>query len=134
LNAAIIYGCNDIALRISPDQLTAAVEQVRPEAPLLGPFTLGLLGICTSWPAPEAALGGVKATGAAPMLITAAVDDPVAPYAAARSLAGQLGSATLISWQSGEHGTYPESPCITAAVDNYLLNRTVPAVGSLCPP
>jgi pimeloyl-ACP methyl ester carboxylesterase len=134
LNAAIIYGCNDTALRISPDQLTAAVDQVRPDAPLLGPFTVGLLGVCTSWPAPEAALGAVKATGAAPILITAAVDDPVAPYAAVRSLAGQLGSATLISWQSGQHGSYPESSCVTAAVDGYLLSGDLPAVGSLCPP
>ena len=134
LNASIIYGCNDTTLRISPEQLAAAVDQVRPEAPLLGPFTIGLLGVCTSWPAPEAALGAVKATGAAPILITAAVDDPVAPYAAVRSLTGQLGSATLISWQSGQHGSYPESPCVTAAVDSYLLGGELPAVGSLCPP
>jgi len=134
LNAAIIYGCNDTAMRISNDQMSAAVEQVRPDAPLLGPYTVGLLGICASWPAPEAALGAVKATGAAPILVTASVNDPVAPYQAVRSLAGQLGSATVISWQSGRHGSYPASTCITAAVDNYLLKGELPAVGSLCPP
>jgi hypothetical protein len=134
LNAAIIYGCNDTAMRISNDQMSAAVEQVGPDAPLLGPYTVGLLGICASWPAPEAALGAVKATGAAPILVTASVNDPVAPYQAVRSLAGQLGSATLISWQSGRHGSYPASTCITAAVDNYLLKGELPAVGSLCPP
>ena len=40
------------------------------------------------------------------MLVLGAVDDPVAPYDAVRSLAGQLGSASLASWQSGQHGSY----------------------------
>ena len=134
LNAAVIYGCNDSALRMSPEQMTAAVETIRPQAPLLGPFTVGLVGVCRSWPAPEAALGAVKATGAAPILVAGAVDDPVAPHDAVRSLAGQLGSATLISWQSGHHGSYPASSCVTAAVDAYLLRGQLPSVGSLCPP
>ena len=114
--------------------MSAAVETIRPQAPLLGPYTVGLVGLCSSWPAPEAALGAVKATGAAPILVVGAVDDPVAPYEAVRSLAGQLGSATLISWQSGQHGSYPDSPCVTAAVDAYLLSGELPAVGTLCPP
>ena len=134
LNAAIIYGCNDNAERISPEQMSAAVASVKPQAPMFGPYTVGLVGICTSWPAPESALGAVKATGAAPILVAGAVQDPQAPYQAVRSLAGQLGSATLISWQSGQHGSYPQSPCVTAAVDAYLLKGTLPAVGSLCPP
>jgi pimeloyl-ACP methyl ester carboxylesterase len=134
LGAAIIYACNDAALRISPDLLSAAVEKIRPQAPLLGPYALGLVAVCSSWPAPENALGAVKATGAAPILLTAAVDDPAAPYGSVQSLAGQLGSARLISWQSGQHGSYPGSSCITTAVDNYLLQGDLPAVGSLCPP
>ena len=134
LGASILYGCNDTALRISPAQLSEAVEAVRPTAPLFGPFTVGLTGICSSWPAPEVALGAVTGTGAAPILVAAAVDDPVAPYSAVRSLSGQLGSTTLISWQSGQHGSYPASPCVTAAVDSYLLSGELPAVGTLCPP
>ncbi|MEP6562464.1 MAG: alpha/beta hydrolase, partial [Nakamurella sp.] len=134
LGAAIVYACNDTGLRMSPDQLSAAVEKVRPQAPLFGPYTLGLVGVCSSWPAPENALGAVKASGAAPILLTAAVDDPVSPYGSVQSLAGQLGSARLISWQSGHHGTYPDSSCITSAVDSYLLQGKLPPVGSLCPP
>ena len=134
LGASILYGCNDTALRISPEQMGEAVDVVRPAAPLFGPFTVGLTAVCSSWPAPEVALGAVTATGAAPILVAAAVDDPVAPYSAVRSLSGQLGSTTLISWQSGHHGSYPASPCVTAAVDSYLLSGELPAVGTLCPP
>jgi hypothetical protein len=76
----------------------------------------------------------VKAAGAAPILVAGAVDDPESPYSAVRSLAGQLESATLISWQSGQHGSYPDSPCVTSAVDAYLVSGTLPAIGTLCPP
>ncbi len=95
LDAAIIYALQRQPRCGSPrTRLSAAVEKVRPQAPLLGPYTLGLVGVCSSWPAPENALGAVKATGAAPILVLGAVDDPVAPYASVQSLAGQLGSAT----------------------------------------
>jgi hypothetical protein len=134
LGSALIYGCNDSALRMSPDQMTTAVAAIAPQAPILGPYTVGLVGLCSSWPAPEAALGAVKATGAAPILVAGAVADPAAPYGAVRSLAGQLDSATLISWQSGQHGSYPDSACVSAAVDAYLLSGQLPAVGTLCPP
>ena len=134
LNPALIYACNDTTVRLTPDQLAAAVQDVRPQAPLFGPYTLGLLGLCGSWPAPENALGGVKANGAPPILVVGAVDDPVAPYEAVRALSGQLSSATLVTWQSGRHGSYPASSCVAAAVDGYLLQGQMPAVGTLCPP
>lgn len=134
LNASIIYGCNDGALRISPDQLSAAAEAARATAPLFGPYTVGLTGLCSSWPAAEAALGAVKAAGAAPILVAGSVRDPLAPYEQVRSLSGQLASATLISWQSGRHGSYPASACVSAAVDAYLLKQELPGVGTLCPP
>ncbi len=134
LNAAIIYHCNDSAVRISRAQLTTAAQDARAKAPLFGPYTVGLVGICASWPAPEAALGGVKATGARPILVAGSVADPVAPYEQVRTLTGQLASARLISWQSGRHGSYPASSCVTKAVDAYLVDGTLPAVGTLCPP
>ena len=101
VGGAILYGCNDTAVRLLPEQLSTAAEQVRAQAPLFGPFTVGLTGICSSWPAPENALGAVTGTGAAPILLIGAVDDPLSPYEAVRSLAGQLGSATLISLAVG---------------------------------
>lgn len=134
LEGAVLYGCNDSGLRISPEQMATAVTEVRAQAPLFGPYTVGLTGVCSSWPASAAALGAVTGTGAAPFLIIGAVDDPLSPYDAVRSLAGQLGSGTLLTWQSGQHGSYPASSCVTTAVDAYLLSGALPPVGSLCPP
>lgn len=134
IDPALIYACNDTAVRLTGDSLTTAIEDARTQAPLFGPFTVGLVGLCGSWPAPENALGGLKANGAAPILVVGAVNDPVAPYEAVRALSGQLSSATLLSWQSGRHGSYPASACVTDAVDGYLLRQQEPPVGTLCPP
>jgi pimeloyl-ACP methyl ester carboxylesterase len=130
----IVYACNDFAARLSEPALQAAANASRTGAPLFGPFLIGRVGVCGAWPAPENALGRVTATGAAPILVVGAVDDPVAPYSAVRSLTAGLDSATLLSWQSGTHGSYPASSCVTGIVDAYLLEGTMPAAGTLCPP
>ena len=96
LNGSIIYRCNDSSLRISPTQIAEAVDAVKSDAPLFGPFAIGLVGLCSSWPAPETALGAVTGTGAPPILVLGSVGDPVAPYEGVQSLAGQLASAGLV--------------------------------------
>jgi hypothetical protein len=134
LNGSILYRCNDSAVRLTDGQLTDAAAAAAEQAPLFGPYLIGLVGVCQAWPAPDAALGGVTATGAPPLLVIGATADPLAPYPGVQSLAAQLGSATLISWQSGRHGSYPASPCVAALVDTYLEGGGVPAIGTLCPP
>lgn len=130
----LVYQCNDSAQRLGGTSLAAAVNAARSKAPLFGPFLLGLVGVCSSWPAPDVGLTGVRATGAPPILVLGAVDDPVSPISEVRSLVAQMDSAVLLSWQSGTHGAFPTSSCVTAAVGAYLVAGTVPAAGTLCPP
>lgn len=131
---ALVYQCNDSAQRLGGTALSASATSARAAAPVFGPFLIGLVGVCSSWPAPENALGAITATGAPPILVVGAVDDPISPLAQVRSLTAQMDSATLLTWQSGTHGGYPTSKCVTAAADAYLLAGTVPAAGTLCPP
>jgi pimeloyl-ACP methyl ester carboxylesterase len=134
LAGRLVYRCNDTAQRLGSKQIAAAVAGARSEAPLFGPFTLALAGLCAAWPAPEAALGRVTASGARPLLVVGSVKNPLHPYTGVQSVAGQLASAVLVSWQSGTDGAYPNSACVTGTVDGYLLHDTVPAMGILCPP
>lgn len=132
---ALVYACNDTDARLSPDQLSAAATAARASAPLFGAFTVGLLGWCSSWPAPDAALGAVRATGAPPLLLLSADGDPLAPAAQVQSLAGQLGgSARLVTWAATRSGSYPAGSCVAGIVDAYLVGGTVPAADILCPP
>ena len=130
----LVYRCNDSAGRLGGTELAAAARAAKAAAPLFGPFDIGRLGVCASWPATETALSAVRATGAPPLLVVGAVSDPVSPYSSVRSLATQLDSATLLTWQSGTHGGYPASSCVAAAVNAYLASEKVPAAGTLCPP
>jgi len=130
----LIYQCNDSAGRLGGAELAAAAKTAKATAPLFGPFDIGRLGVCSSWPATETALPAVRAAGAPPLLVLGAVADPVSPYSSVRSLTTQLASATLLTWQSGTHGAYPTSACVASAVDAYLVKGTVPAAGTLCPP
>ncbi len=134
LNGSILYRCNDSAVRLTNGQLSDAAAAAAEQAPLFGPYAIGLVAVCQSWPAPDAAPGGVTATGAPPLLMIGSTGDPLAPYAGVQSLAAQLGSATLVTWQSGRHGSYPASPCVAGLVDAYLAGGGVPAIGTLCPP
>ena len=134
LGGSLLYRCNDSAVRLTGDQLSTAAAAAAEQAPLFGPYLIGLVGVCQSWPAPDEALGAVTATGAPPLLVIGAADDPLAPYDSVQALSTQLGSATLVTWQSGRHGGYPASPCVAQLVNTYFAGGGVPAVGTLCPP
>ncbi len=134
LTAALVYRCNDTAARLTGRQINHAVAAASAESALFGPFTVAQAGWCSSWPAPDDALGRLTATGAPPILVIGSVKNPLHPYAGVQSLAAQLSSAVLLSWQSGSNGAYPTNACVTAAVDAYLLRGTVPQMGVLCPP
>ena len=105
-----------------------------PDDDIFGRYLLGTVSLCSSWPAPEHPLARVSAAGAAPMLVLGSVQDPTSPYDGVEALAGQLDSAVLVSWQSGQHGAYPASSCVGDIVDGYLLDGTMPSTGILCPP
>ncbi|MTD16415.1 alpha/beta fold hydrolase [Nakamurella sp. YIM 132087] len=134
LSAGILYACNDSAQRLSGTELQQAAATAGEQAPLFGPFAASTVGLCAGWPAPSTALSGVTAVGAAPVLVLGSVDDPVTAFTGVRSLAGQMNSAVLLSWQSATHGSYPASACITGFVDDYLIDGTVPGNDQLCPP
>lgn len=130
----LVYRCNDHPQRLGGAALAAAVAGERSAAPMFGPYLLGQVGLCSSWPAPQAALGGVTAAGAPPILVVGAVDDPVSPFSEVRSLSAELDSATLLTWESGTNGAYPASTCVKAAVDGYLLTGRMPPSNTVCPP
>jgi len=134
LTGRILYLCNDTANRLTGSKLTDAVADARGASKLFGPFAVSLAGLCSSWPAPDQPLGRLTAEGAPPIMVIGSVNDPLHPYPGVQSLAAQLASGVLLSWQSGADGAYPANDCVTKSVDDYLLHGTVPSLGVLCPP
>jgi hypothetical protein len=48
-------------------------------------------------------------------------------------MAKDLDNGHLLIWQGNGHTAYPKTECVTAAVDNYLINLMPPADGLTCP-
>jgi pimeloyl-ACP methyl ester carboxylesterase len=77
----------------------------------------------------------VSAPGSAPILIIGNTGDPATPYAGARAMADALGPGVgvEITYRGQGHGAYNSgNACVRRAVNNYLLNSTVPNAGTVC--
>ncbi|MEO5832653.1 MAG: alpha/beta hydrolase [Nakamurella sp.] len=133
VSARTMLDCNDSDERLADSDLPTRFADARTTAPTFGAFLVAVASLCRQWPTPDAPLAALRGEGAAPVLVVGGIDDPVAPGAGARAVAGQLASAQLISYPGPEHGGYRRSDCVTTAVDNYLLDGTLPAADTLCP-
>ena len=88
---------------------------------------------CTGWPVPAATPAPIHAAGAAPILVIGTTRDPATPYAWAQSLASQLDSGRLLTFDGDGHTGYNRgSSCINRAVEAYLVSGKLPAKGLVC--
>ena len=96
-------------------------------------FAWGLVGcdgieVTSSEPALD-----IDGAGAAPILVIGTTRDPATPYEWAVSLADQLDSAVLLTRDGDGHTGYRAgNACIDSAVEDYLLDGTVPEDGTTC--
>ncbi|XIE79054.1 alpha/beta hydrolase [Streptomyces sp. SBR177] len=89
---------------------------------------------CTYWPTPATGRPHrIAAEGAAPIVVVGTTRDPATPYKWARSLAAQLSSGTLLTYEGDGHTAYGRgSDCIDTAINTYLLEGTPPTDGKRC--
>ncbi len=132
----VIYAvnCLDVGNRLTQQEVEAALPQFEKISPVFGrALGWGALG-CTDWPIksthPQIKISAVDAP---PIVVIGTTRDPATPYEWAKSLASQLESGVLISRDGDGHTAYGSgNTCITKAVDDYLVNGTVPKDGLLC--
>ncbi|HLI02014.1 MAG TPA: alpha/beta hydrolase [Acidimicrobiales bacterium] len=103
-------------------------------APYFGLLDLYSAATCDLWPVkPTLGTGPIHADGSPPIVVVGSTEDPITPYAWAKSLAGQLQHGVLLTRDGYGHTGYEYSACIRNDVDAYLLRGTVPARGTTCP-
>ena len=108
-------------------------SQWRAKYPLFGaPQAVGLLS-CALWPGKRDPVPTGRAKGAPPIVVVGTTGDPATPYEQTARLADMLGVGVVLTWQGEGHTAYPETRCITNAVDNYLVELKVPRAGLTCP-
>ncbi|MEX1008950.1 MAG: alpha/beta hydrolase [Acidimicrobiia bacterium] len=91
---------------------------------------------CAGMPKPAHGdkLGDVRVTGSAPILVVGTTGDPATPYAGAGTMVSRIAGSGLLTFESTEHTAYGSgrSTCIDDAVDAYLIDRVMPALGTRC--
>ncbi|MCX2182263.1 alpha/beta hydrolase [Streptomyces sp. SKN60] len=133
-NAAV--NCLDLppAFPAGPTDVEKAVPSFEQASSVFGRNLAWAALNCTYWPA--RATGSphrITAEGAAPIVVVGTTRDPATPYKWARSLAAQLSSGTLLTYEGDGHTAYGRgSDCIDTAINTYLLEGTPPQNGKRC--
>lgn len=91
---------------------------------------------CFNWPVSgQRLVKDVSAEGAPPIIVIGTTHDPATPDSWAKALAKQLGVGIYVNFNGDGHTAYVSgSTCINQIVDNFLLQGTVPADGTVCQP
>lgn len=132
LDANTAVNCADTKEKVSEPTVKKTLAAWRTKYPMFGStLALGLLS-CQQWAVPRQPVPAVRAAGAPPLLVIGTVNDPATPYASAQVLARTLASGRLLTWRGEGHTAYPKTPCVTAAVNTYLISVKPPAAGASC--
>jgi pimeloyl-ACP methyl ester carboxylesterase len=111
-----------------------SAAEAKKVAPRFGPFVVWGGLPCVYWPVQtKQPPKPITAKGAAPIVVIGTIRDPATPYKWAQSLADQLSSGVLLTFDGDGHTAYLQgNSCITKATDDYLLTAKPPKDGTTC--
>ncbi|MEC4015016.1 alpha/beta hydrolase [Streptomyces sp. H27-D2] len=127
--------CLDLPPSFSgPDAVKKALPSFEKASPTFGAGLAWAALNCSYWKAdPTGKPNRIEAEGAAPIVVVGTTRDPATPYKWAQSLAAQLDSGTLLTYEGDGHTAYKRgSDCIDTAINTYLLEGKAPANGKKC--
>jgi pimeloyl-ACP methyl ester carboxylesterase len=132
--AILAINCLDDPYSITADQVPAQIPAFEQESPTFGDvFAWGLVschGVQVKASEKDARIDGA---GAPPIVVVGTTRDPATPYQWAVHLADQLESGVLVSRDGDGHTGYNAgNGCVDEAVENYLVDDTVPKDGLTC--
>ncbi len=132
-DANLAVNCADADTVPTVEEVRRLQGEWRTKYPLFGAsLAIGLLP-CTFWPTGRDPYPTGKAAGAPPILVVGTTGDPATPYENTQRLATMLGTGEVLTWEGEGHTAYPNTACITAAVNGYLIDLAVPEEGRRCP-
>ena len=134
LEAIYAINCLDDPISIEPGQVRSNYKDFKEVSPTFGEvFAWGLLNCRGLQVEPPYEALDIRAEGAAPIVVIGTTRDPATPYEEAVALAGKLESGVLVSRDGDGHTAYNKgNDCIDVAVEDYLIEGTVPEDGLEC--
>jgi pimeloyl-ACP methyl ester carboxylesterase len=133
MDANIAINCADSDARFEEREIRELAGEWNAQYPLFGAGSAVGLDTCSVWDAERTPLPERDAEGSAPIVVIGNSGDPVTPLPGAVDLAEELEPGVLLTWQGQGHTAYPKTPCVSAAVDAYLIDLVVPLDGLTCP-
>jgi pimeloyl-ACP methyl ester carboxylesterase len=132
-DANLAVNCTDAEAVPSLERIRQLQGEWRAKYPLFGaPLAVGMVP-CALWAGKRDPYPTGPATGAPPILVVGTTGDPATPYENTAELAGMLGTGQVLTWEGEGHTAYPNTPCISNAVNGYLIGLTLPRSGLRCP-
>ncbi len=132
--AILAISCLDDPFAIRPGQVAAELPAFREASPTFGDiFAWGMVGCRGQVAETTEEPITIDGAGAAPIVVVGTTRDPATPYEWAEALADQLDSAVLVTRDGDGHtGYHVGNDCVDDAVEDYLLEGTVPDDGLTC--
>lgn len=135
MDANMAVNCLDLpAPFTTPEEVRRAVPDFEKTSPHFGRDMAWMALACTYWPVKATgAAHTIRAAGSGPIVVVGTTRDPATPYGWAQSLATQLESGRLLTYDGDGHTAYGRhNSCVDDAVDHYLLGGDAPAAGTRC--
>jgi pimeloyl-ACP methyl ester carboxylesterase len=126
--------CLDYSYNSNPAAMRANAEKLDAAAPVFGHLQAYSGVACYDWPfKPVRKEVPIAAAGSAPIIVVGTTGDPATPYIWAKAVAKQLHNGHLVTYHGDGHTAYNKSnSCVNDAVDNFLINGTVPKKNLSC--
>lgn len=134
--ANMAINCVDYTHPRKVNTYAKAAERAAVKAPRFGEYVMWGSLPCAFWPAEpsRSPKEPLDAPGAPPILVIGTDRDPATPYRWAKSLADELSSGVLLSYNGDGHTAYlTGSRCVDRVVDTYLISLKPPHDPSRCP-
>jgi pimeloyl-ACP methyl ester carboxylesterase len=134
LEAFPTISCLDDPSFVPFDEVTSHIPEMEQASPTFGRTFAWLLTTCAGFTARSTETPRpLHAVGAAPIVVIGTTRDPATPYEEAVALADQLESGVLVSRDGDGHTGYNSgNECVDHAVEDYLVDGTVPQDGLEC--
>jgi pimeloyl-ACP methyl ester carboxylesterase len=126
--AIYAVNCLDRPQSVTIDDVAESLPEFEEASAIFGEFLAWGALACVDWPASAPIEPGpLTAAGADPILVVGTTGDPATPYDWAESLAAQLESGELLTFDGFGHTAYfTGNSCVDDIVDTYLLEGELP--------
>ena len=131
LEAFLAISCLDDPGASSVEDVDSHIEEFIAAAPRLGGnFAYGYS--CALWPVKQAPKVTITGKGAGPIVVVGTTGDAATPLDSTRKMAKGLEQGILIVVDANQHTGYGANNCVVKAVDDYLIELTVPTNETTC--